>query len=246
MNTMLRYLDEIEATLAKVRRSQLENMYKAARMLADATISGQNLFVFGSNHAGILALELYYRTGGLVNMNPIRGPGLNLDVTPADMSSQFERMEGYGKMLINYSPLRAGDVLLIHSVSGRNQVSIDAAGRAREIGVKVIVLTNMATSKSVISRHQNGKKLYELADLVIDNCGQIGDAALQLPGTNTRVGPTSTAIGAVILNAIVCEAAELIISAGLRAPVFVSANIDGGDEQNKTVLEAYKDHIFYM
>lgn len=246
MNTLLRYLDEIEQTLAKVRQTQLQNMYEAARMLADATINQSNLFIFGCNHAGLLALELYYRTGGLVNMNPIRGPGLNLEVVPATMTSQVERMKDYGRMLIDYSPIRIGDVIIIHSVSGRNNVTVDAALRAHEIGAKVIALTNMETSRQVSSRHESGKNLYQVADLVIDNCGNMGDAALELPGVSARVGPTSTVIGAAILNAIISEAVALIVAAGHIAPVFVSANIDSGDEHNRAVLDAYKEHVFYM
>ena len=76
MNTQ--YLDEISRILQQVRLTQLPQMEKAARMLADATLNGHNLFVFGCNHAGLLAMEMYYRTGGMVNINPVRGPGLHL------------------------------------------------------------------------------------------------------------------------------------------------------------------------
>lgn len=246
MSALLRYLDEIEKILARVRQTQLQNMHEAAQMLADATTHQNNLFVFGCNHAGLLALELYYRTGGLVNMNPIRGPGLNLEVVPATMTSQIERMKDYGRMLIDYSPIAKDDVIIIHSVSGRNSVTVDAAIRAKEIGAKVIVLTNMETSRHVSPRHENGINLYQVADIVIDNCGHVGDAALEITGVRARVGPTSTAIGAVILNAIISETVEMVVAAGHVAPVFVSANIDGGDEHNRAVLEVYKKQVFYM
>lgn len=246
MNTIKQYLDEIEAILARVRSTQMEAMEHAAAMLAEATISGHNLFAFGCNHAGLLALELYYRTGGMVNINPIQGPGLHLEITPATMTSQMERLPGYGRLLIENAPVAAGDVVIIHSVSGRNTVTVDAALCAKEKGAAVIALTNLATSKAVASRHESGKCLYEIADVVIDNCGCVGDAALSLPGVPTCVGPTSTAIGAAILNAVAAQAVALVSQAGQDAPVFVSANIDGGDEHNGKVLDAYKDHIFYM
>lgn len=175
MNTQ--YLDEISRILQQVRLTQLPQMEKAARMLADATLNGHNLFVFGCNHAGLLAMEMYYRTGGMVNINPVRGPGLHLEIVPATMTSQMERMDGYGCLLMDMTPIGKDDVIIIHSVSGRNAVSVDAAIRAREKGARVIALTNMETSAAVESRHKSGKKLYEVADLVLDNCGCRGDAA---------------------------------------------------------------------
>ena len=240
------YWDEITRLLQKVKQTQQPQMEQAAQMMADATLGGHNLFVFGCNHAGLLALEMYYRTGGMVNINPVRGPGLHLEINPATMTSQMERLNGYGRLLMDMTPIGKGDVIIIHSVSGRNAVSVDAAIRAREKGASVIVLTNMATSTAVESRHESGKKLYETADIVIDNCGCRGDAAIPLPGASTRIGPTSTVIGAAILNAVMCRAVELITAAGQEAPVFMSANADGGDAYNEKILKKYAEHIFYM
>ena len=158
----------------------------------------------------------------------------------------MERMDGYGCLLMDMTPIGKDDVIIIHSVSGRNAVSVDAAIRAREKGARVIALTNMETSAAVESRHKSGKKLYEVADLVLDNCGCRGDAALPLPGVPAKMGPTSTVIGAAVLNAIMCRTVELIMAAGQDAPVFMSANTDGGDEYNKNMLKKYADHIFYM
>ena len=87
MNTQ--YLDEVSRILQKVRQTQLPQMVNAAQMMANATIDGKNLFVFGCNHAGLLAMEMYYRTGGMVNINPVRGPGLHLEINPATMTSQM-------------------------------------------------------------------------------------------------------------------------------------------------------------
>ena len=246
MSVMTRYIDELEAIMKAVRETQADAMTRAAQKLAEATVSGHNLFAFGCNHAGLLALEMYYRTGGMVNINPVRAPGLHLEVNPATMTSQMERLPEYGRILIDHTPIKAGDVLLIHSVSGRNTVTVDAAIRAREKGAFVIALTNMNTSRAVASRHQSGKNLSQVADLVIDNCGCMGDAQLQVDGLQPKIGPTSTAIGAAIVNAVMVEAVELIAAAGQKAPVFISANVDGGDEHNEAVLDAYRSHIFYM
>jgi uncharacterized phosphosugar-binding protein len=246
MKAMEQYIQGIRNILDQVEKTQKDAIDKAAGMLAEATLGGRNIFIFGSNHAGLLALEMYYRTGGMANINPIQAPGLSLDVRPPTLTSRMERLPGYGRIILDAYPIQRGDVLILHSVSGRNNVSIDTAVRARELGAQIIVLTNLNTTKAVASRHPSGKNLYELADLVLDNCGCVGDASLLINGMPQRVGPTSTAIGAVILNAMMVQAVEYVAKQGGIPPVFVSANMDGGDEYNDDVLKAYREHIFYL
>lgn len=246
MDVIGAYLDNFKNVMQKVADTQTDNLRLGAQKLAEAALSGHNIFAFGCSHAGLLALELYYRTGGMALINPVRAPGLCLDIDPATMTSQIERLPEYGKVIIDNQPLGAGDVIIIHSVSGRNTVTIDAAMRAHEKGAYVIALTSMDTTTALKSRHPSGKNLYEVADLVLDNCGCLGDGSLEIPGVMEKVGPTSTAVGAAMLNAMMAQAVEMITAAGGVAPVFVSANLEGGDEHNKKMLAQYKDHIFYM
>ena len=246
MDAIGAYFDNIKDLLNKVTATQKEAIAAGARLLSDATIRGNSIFTFGCSHAGLLALELYYRTGGLMTINPIRAPGLNLDIDPATMTSQLERLPEYGRIIADNQPIRAGDVVIVHSVSGRNTVTVDFAIRARELGAAVIALTSLETSKSVRSRHPSGKLLYEVADLILDNCGCRGDAALVIPGVPEKAAPTSTAAGAIILNAMVAQAIANIAATGQEVPVFISANLDGGDAHNQAMLKKYKDHIFYM
>lgn len=246
MNAIQTYLQNIRELIDEVEQTQSRALQTGARMLADATLSGHNLFAFGASHAGLVTLELYYRTGGMATINPVRAPGLALDIDPATMTSQMERLPDYGRVIVDALPIGPGDIIIVHSVSGRNTVTVDVAIRAREKGAKVIALTNRRMTESVASRHPSGKKLYELADLVLDNCGCIGDASLSIEGVPEKVAPTSTAIGAAMLNAMVAEAVRLITEAGGIAPVFVSANLDVGDAHNEKMLRAYRDHIFYM
>ncbi len=246
MDAITAYLNEVAKTLAQARETQHEALAKGARLMADAAMNGHSLFAFGCSHAGLLALELYYRTGGMALINPIRAPGLNLDVDPATMTSQMERLPGYGKVIIDHQPVTAGDVVIIHSVSGRNPVPVDAALRVKELGGTVIALTSMQYSQGVPSRHPSGKNLYEVADLVIDNCGVPGDGAVALPGLSEKVGPTSTAVGAALLNAMMTQAVADMLEAGATPPVFMSANVEGGDRHNQDMLKAYGKHIYYM
>jgi uncharacterized phosphosugar-binding protein len=131
-------------------------------------------------------------------------------------------------------------------VSGRNNVPVDLSMYAREHGVEVISITNKEYSSNVSSRHPTGKRLFEVSDLCIDNCGCFGDAALDIEGLPEKVAPTSTVIGAAILNALVAETVSEFINRGMIPPVFVSANMEGGDEHNARMLEEYKDNIKYM
>lgn len=246
MDAIQAYFDNLSSIFDQIMATQKESLFKGAEMLRDAVVEGHNLFAFGCSHAGLLALELYYRTGGMAVINPVRAPGLNLDIDPATMTSQMERLPEYGKIIVDNQPLGAGDVIIVHSVSGRNTVTVDVAIRAREKGAKVIALTNMQTTTQVSSRHPSGKNLYEVADLVLDNCGCMGDGSLVIEGVAEKVAPTSTAVGAAMLNAMVAQAIELIVQSGIIPPVFISANVEGGDRHNAEMLAKYKDHIFYM
>ncbi len=240
------YLQEVQNILTRVLGTQTQAIHTAATWLVDAALGGKKLWAVGCGHAGLLAQELFYRSGGLVVLNPLFAPGLQLDVSPVTLTSDIERIEGYGAKLIDRKQIGDGDVLIVHSVSGRNPAGIDMALRARERGAKVIALTNMAYSQASTSRHSSGKRLFECADLVLDNCGAVGDAAVAVDGFAERTGPTSTAVGAAILNAMVCQTVAEFKARGVTPPVFVSANLEGGDAHNKQVMEQYKDQICYL
>lgn len=246
MSAMDRYFDNLSSVLDQVRGTQFEAMEQAAQMMSDAMLSGHNLFAFGCSHAGLLALELYYRTGGMATINPIKAPGLCLDVDPATMTSQIERLPEYGRMICDNNPIGEGDVVIIHSVSGRNTVTVDMALRCREKGAGVIALTSLEAGKFNPSRHPSGKLLKDCADIVLDNCGCVGDGSVVVEGVPEKVGPTSTAVGAAMLNAVMTRCVEISVERGAVPPVFMSANVEGGDAHNKEMLAKYKDRIFYM
>ena len=142
MNSIDAYFTNIAVVLDNVLTTQRDAMEQSAKLLADATLGDHNIFAFGCSHAGLLALEMYYRTGGLATINPVRAPGLTLDIDPATMTSQMERLPEYGRVIADNQPIGEGDVVIIHSVSGRNTVTVDFALRCREKGARVIALTN--------------------------------------------------------------------------------------------------------
>ncbi len=240
------YFKHIQEMLTRVMDTQGEQIMQAATLLADTVRKGGNLFAFGCNHAALCTLELYYRTGGLVVINPLRGPGVTLDADPVTLTTKMERLPGYGVALLDESPAKEGDVLILHSVSGRNAVPIDMALRAAEVGIRTICLTNLSTSTAIPSRHACGKSLYQICDVVLDNCGDYGDASMSIDGFKGKIAPTSTSVGAAILNAMVLETCGLLVESGVEPPVFLSSNVPGGDEYNARILNKYRDNIFYM
>lgn len=240
------YFQHVKEIMDKVYETQKENIDRASELFADAIEKGNSIFVFGASHAGILAEELFYRTGGLALINPIFNPTLMLNTRPVTLTSQMERLNGFGKEILKAAPIKKDDVLLIHSVSGRNSVSVEMAIEAKKLGAQVIVMTNMTYSSQVASRHASGKLLYEVGDVIIDNCGDFEDSSTLVEGMEQKVAPTSTAVGAVIVNAIVIGVVEKLQERGITPPVFHSANVDGGDEFNKALFEEYKDRIFYQ
>ena len=245
-NAMAQYYQHTTRILAEVFENENNAMERAAAAIAEANLQHHSVFAFGCNHAGLITLELFYRTGGMVTVNPVRAPGMMLELSPPTMTSEMERIPGYGTILFGNMHGKAGDVLILHSVSGRNAVPIDMAIAAKEAGLTVIVVTNMNTTTTVKSRHPSGKNLYEFADILIDNHGDCGDATVELEGFPQKISSTSTVVGAAILNAVTARACEIILDAGKTPPVFMSGNLDGGDAHNKAVMAEYADSIFYL
>jgi len=181
---MFDYFQEIYTILNEVEIQEENNIHNTIDAFVEVIERKNSIFVFGASHAGILSQELYYRAGGLMLVNPIFAESLQLNVEPITHTSQMERLVGYGTTLANRTPFRKGDLLLLHSVSGRNPVNIDLALKAKEVGVKVVSITNLNYSKQVDSRHPSGKNLYKVSDIVIDNHGHKGDGAIQLEHMN--------------------------------------------------------------
>ncbi len=244
---MFQYMDKVTEILKIVRENESGVIQEAIDLMTEANLNKQSVFIFGASHAGILMEEMYYRAGGMMTINPIFGREVMLDRSPITFTSQMERLEGYGTSLASTVDFKENDVLILHSVSGRNPIIIDIAIAAREKGVKLIGLTNVSYSKSVTSRHSSGKRLFEVVDIVIDNHGDIGDACCDIKGIEQKVGASSTVVGASILNTIIVETCQKLVDSGVKyPPIFYSANLDGGDQLNQDLYEQYKDSIHYQ
>lgn len=242
MSKINEYFDNLKNVLDRVAEEQSGNMEKTAVLVASTLAGGKRIHAFGTGHSHMLAEELFYRAGGLVNINPILETSLMLHES-ASKSTALERLEGYGEIIFDFYDIKAGDLLFLFSNSGRNGVSIDLALLAKERNVKTVAITNMEHTMKGASRHSSGKKLYESVDIAIDNCGCFGDASMSYDDFEKRTAPTSTSVGAAILNAIEARAVEIMLAEGIEPEVFASSNVDGGDAINNAYIEKYKGQI---
>lgn len=239
---MSRLTEEVFETGLKVvdaiRRTQSEKLVEAGKMIARAHMNGHRFFVSGSGHSHTVTEEFYGRAGGLAFTVPIMTCELTIEEHPTK-SSYIERLPGYAGILAELYRIDRDDVVLIVSNSGRNAYPIELALCAKERGAQVIALTSIDHSSKTESRHSSGKKLMDLADLVIDNCGTAGDSALKPEGMKAAICPTSSIANAFIVQAITGACVEEMLASGIEPPVFISLNIDGNEAVNEEYFKKY-------
>lgn len=221
---------------------QEEVICLAAKWIANTLENQGWIYTSGTGHSHLLAEEIFYRAGGFARVIPILDPDLMLH-KDASGSTEVERREGYAATLLKEYKMTENDVFIISSNSGRNAVSVEMAQIAQKSGAKVIVLTNLSHSKSVNSRHSSGLKLYQVCDVFLDNFGEIGDASVTLTGFQTKMGATSTVIGAALLHSIMIQAASILLGKGIQPEVFNSSNSDDGDANNNSLIVKYKSQV---
>ncbi len=226
-----RYLARAEELVARLATEGWPAIDAAAALIVEAIASGHAIHAFGSGHSHILAEELFHRAGGLVGVRPILFDGLMLHVG-TELSTALERLPGVAPALLDDHPMEAGDVLVIASNSGGNVVTTELARLARDAGVRTIGLTSLAHATSSRARSTVGPRLHQLVDVVIDNGGVVGDAAVHIEGLTTQVAPTSTVVGAAIVNTLVAEVVERLVARGIVPEVYASSNVAGGDAAN--------------
>jgi len=227
------YYEKISDLLGRIASTQQGPIKQAARMVSEHIAGGGILYLLGSGHSLAVAMEAYHRAGGLAPA----------DVIHDRTFGRAERLEGYAERLLKDYNIPAGGVVVVISNSGRNALPIEVALLCKERGIRTIAITSLAHSKSVTSRHSSGKRLFEIADIVIDNCGVPGDAALEIKGLPGHACPTSGIAGMFIIDSVIAQVIENLAASGETPPVFVSANVDGGDEHNEKLYQKYWHRI---
>ncbi len=241
------YVQELKNLLDRIVEEEDENLKEAANILADAVAGDGRIFAWGSTHSSTTMQDIYVRAGGLMLVNAIFIPGLEaLQTGPFGITSRIERLHGYAEIVLDHTPIRAGDVLIVVSVSGRNAVPIEMAKVASERGIKVIAVTGYEYTTTVTPRHPDGKNMYAYADVVLDNKAQAGDAILADERMPAKFCPISGVTSIALLHSLIAETVEELLARGITPPVFMAQNLDGGEEFNNRMFEKYRDRIFYL
>ena len=238
---MYEYHQASTALLDQIVEANKKVLPKAIEWMAKTIIKDRIIHTFGTGHSHIIGLELFVRAGGLSNVNAFLD-SIIMTSEGARRSAEIERISGVSKVLWDQHHIKTEDLFIVISNSGRNAMPIEMGELAKANGNKVIGITSIEQSKKYPVRIEGQKKLYEIADLVLDNCVPPGDGMLQIGGELT--GAASTIAGCFIVNLLATEAMKIAADKGVKLPVYYSQNIDGFD--NETLYNRYKDRIKHL
>ena len=237
---MLKVVDVLEG-------KEMDNIRKASEVCAETIAQGGVVHGFGSGHSVGFGMELAGRPGSLVPFHTIVTSDFVLHgkVSLAefkDPDNIFERRADIADRLYDLYDIRPQDSFIIISNSGINGVVIDFAIKAKQEGHKVIVVTSWQHTSAEASRHPSGKKLYEMGDVVIDNCGPQGDALIET-GKIEKICSISSITGAFIAQSITTETCRLLSERGVELPLLLSEDSEENRRHNAELRQKYVGRI---
>ncbi len=235
------YCEKIIDILNEIKTTQKDKILLAADMVAETIQNDGIIYIFGCGHSHLIGLDCFYRAGGLVNVSAMLDTDLMLH-NGAAKSSKMEKMSGIAESIFERYCLTEKDLLITVSTSGKNAVPCEMAATATKNSVKNIAVV----SSAYFEDKSEGKKLYECADMFIDNCVPHGDAVMDISGTDVKMGSVSTAASSFILQSVLLEGAEIAAKNGARLPIYKSGNIEGGAEYNKALIKEYLPRIKHL
>lgn len=238
------YFKNLHGLLNRIEATQGDAMSKAVAAMTEAVANGGVVHVFGCGHTQILVLEVWFRAGQPAFVSPLFDANLWPQNGPAK-GSDLEKLPGYGTILASHHDALAGEVAIILSNSGRNPTPIEVALNFKERGLTVVAITSLDYATNVPSRDASGKRLHEIADIVLDNAGPAGDASMPLPD-GRRAAPVTTITNAAILGGLMLETDLALAARGIEPPVFTSANLDTDLSRNARYAEKYSERVKYF
>ena len=241
------WLNNARDVMSRIEETQLENIRKAAEVMADSIEAGRWVHTFGCGHATIPIEEMYPRIGGFVGFHPMIELPLTFftRITGEMGVHQFlflERVEGYGVEIMKGYNFDRRDTMWLFSHSGINNVNIDIAIESKKRGMKVIAFGSAAEAKGKQSRHSSGKTIFEVADLVVDTCAPIGDSSVPLKNHRDKVGPVSTMAFVTCVWMTVTTVAEILADRGVKLFIHPSHNVPGDTTARQRVEEALAEY----
>ncbi len=237
----MEYIKKIKKQIDDIYKYEEGNIKKLAEEMARCIIEDKIIHVIGTGHSHMIGLELFIRAGGLANVNCMLDSVL-LTADGAIRSSKLERINEIAQILWEEHRIVEGDMLIVISNSGRNALPIEMAMLAKSNGIKLAVITSLSQSKKYPSRHKSGKKLYEFADILLDNHVPSGDGFMTIG--NTLTGAVSSISGMTIVNTASTEAMKIAYNNGVKLPIYGSQNID--ESNNENLYKKYSRRIKHM
>lgn len=243
----LGYLTQVTSLLQKIETEQAGNIERAADLMTQAIEQDQLIHVYGGGgHTTLVMGEVFFRAGGLANINPIMETGLSV-FNQALKYLELERTVNYGRSIVKYYRIQKGEVFIIFHNIGINAATIDAALEAKEIGAKIIAISSSFWQNEMpeehFIRHPSKKNLFELADVCIDDYNPVGDAVVSVAGFETRIAPISNIADFYIAHRLEIATVKKCVERGINPPVWSSANAPGGDEINAKYIKKYLPRV---
>ena len=246
-NASLDYLTQAQAILSRVQATQTEAIERAAE-LCTQTIAGDGLVhLFGTGHSRIFVEEMFPRHGSFPGFHPIVELSLTYHNLVVGSNGQrqamfLEHVEGFGQVILRNFVFDHPDCFLLFSNSGINEVVVDVALEAKRMDLPVIAVVSVDHCSASPANHSSGKKLIDIADIVIDNCTPAGDALVRVPGLEDPVGPGSTIGAAAVTNALKCRIAEKLTALGKPPIVLTSSHFIGSEASKQRFDDCYDDY----
>ena len=241
------YVEKAFANIREVVEKQGDNIKAAAALMADAIKNDRLINVYaGGGHTTLAMGEMFFRAGGLANINPLMETALSV-FNQALKYLELERTVNFGASIIKYYDIQEGDVVLFFHNIGINPATIDAAMEVKKRGGKIIAVASSYWQDEMPAdhfiRHPSGKNLFDFAEVCIDDYNPVGDAIVNVPGLDTPIAPVSNLVDFTIAHLLEIETVRQCIEMGVTPPVWSSANTPGGDEKNAAYLKKYKPQI---
>lgn len=247
MTTLGRWITAARQLLDHIETTQLESIEQTAQMCAGTIGAGGLVHLFGSGHSRIPVEEMFPRYGSFPGFHPMVELSMTFHTGVVGSNGQpqamfIERVEGLAEVILSGFEFGPDDIMMIFSASGRAAVPVEMALGARERGLEVIAVTSAAESNAGDATHSSGKRLLDLADVVIDIGTPPGDALVTIDDLPYPVGPGSTLANAAVVNEIKVRTAELLVKAGKMPPVLTAASVVGDEESRSLFENAYAEH----
>jgi len=238
------YFEVMREVVEDVLSTQEANIMKAAEILTNTTRNNGIIHLFGSGHSSLITEDVFWRAATLANVHAIFESAV-AGINEVTKTSKIEKLEGIGRIILDYNRVLPPDAIICISNSGNNAATVDVALGAKERGVPVIAITNVTYADQLTTHHSSGKKLKDVADVVIDNCSLYGDAAVEIPGFSQKVGATSTIPVAFIVPALLVQTCENLVDLGIQPDVYYNGHLAYEDPAIKLHNDALVDKYFY-